>query len=54
MTAQQQVADFVTKVVKEMGLDLQAQVEMTGDGTRINLTGDGAEALLSRRPIPIT
>ena len=49
MTAQQQVADFVIKVVKEMGLDLQAQVETTGDGTRINLSGDGAEVLLARR-----
>ena len=37
------------KVVKEMGLDLQAQVETTGGGTRINLSGDGAEALLARR-----
>ena len=49
MTVQEQVADFVTKVVKQMGLDLEAQVETTGDGTRINLAGDGAEALLARR-----
>ena len=49
MTVQEQVADFVTKVVKQMGLELEAQVETTGDGTRINLAGDGAEALLARR-----
>jgi spoIIIJ-associated protein len=49
MSAQQQVVDFVTKVVKDMGLDLQAQVETTADGTRINLIGDGAEALLAKR-----
>ena len=49
MSAQEQVADFVAKVVKEMGLNLEAQVETTVDGTRINLAGDGAEALLARR-----
>lgn len=49
MSAQQQVADFVMKVVREMGLDLQAQVETTTDGTRINLSGDGADMLLARR-----
>jgi hypothetical protein len=37
MSAQEQVAEFVAKVVKNMGLDLQAQVETTVDGTRINL-----------------
>ena len=49
MSAQEQVADFVSKVVKEMGLNLEAQVETTSDGTRINLAGDDAEALLARR-----
>src|SRR5215213_9147536 len=49
MSAQQQVVDFVTKVVKDMGFDLQAHMETTADGTRINLTGDGAEALLAKR-----
>ena len=49
MSEQQQVVDFVSKVVKEMGLNLEAQVETTADGTRINLAGDGAEALLARR-----
>jgi spoIIIJ-associated protein len=49
MSAQQQVVDFVMKVVHDMGLALQAQVETTKDGTRINLTGDGGEALLAKR-----
>lgn len=49
MAAQDQVADFVMKVVKDMGLNLEANVETTGDGTRINLVGEGAEALLARR-----
>jgi spoIIIJ-associated protein len=49
MSAQQQVADFVLKVAKDMGLSLQAQVDTTADGTRINLEGEGAEALLARR-----
>lgn len=49
MSEQQQVVDFVSKVVKEMGLNLEAQVETTADGTRINLAGGDAEALLARR-----
>ena len=49
MTAQQHVADFVLKVAKDMGLSLEAQVDTTADGTRINLEGEGAEALLARR-----
>ena len=49
MSAQQQVADFVLKVAKDMGLSLQAQVDTNSDGTRINLEGEGAEALLARR-----
>lgn len=49
MKAQQDVTAFVTKVVKAMGLDLEAQVETTPDGTRINLEGEGAEALLAHR-----
>jgi spoIIIJ-associated protein len=49
MSAQQQVADFVVKVARDMGLSLQAQVDTTPDGTRINLEGEGAEALLARR-----
>ncbi len=49
MSAQQQVADFVVKVARDLGLALEAHVETTADGTRINLEGEGAEALLARR-----
>jgi spoIIIJ-associated protein len=49
MSAQQQVTDFVARVVKDMGLAVEVRVETTTDGTRINLEGDGAEALLARR-----
>jgi spoIIIJ-associated protein len=49
MSAQEQVVDFVARVVKQMGLNLDAQVENNEDGTRINLHGDGAEILLARR-----
>jgi len=49
MSAEQQVTDFVTQVVKQMGLALEAKVETTQDGTRINLEGDGGDALLARR-----
>src|SRR5918994_5708501 len=49
MSAQDHVTEFVTKVVKDMGLNLEAQVETSADGTRINLSGEGAEALLARR-----
>ena len=49
MTAQQQVAEFVVKVARDLGLALEAQIETTADGTRINLEGEGAEALLARR-----
>jgi spoIIIJ-associated protein len=49
MSAQQHVADFVVKVARDLGLSLEAQIETNADGTRINLEGDGAEALLARR-----
>ena len=49
MTVQQDVIDFITRVVTQMGLALEARVETTQDGTRINLHGDGAETLLARR-----
>ena len=49
MSAAQQVTDFVTQVLKQMGLALEATVETTQDGTRINLEGEGGEALLARR-----
>jgi spoIIIJ-associated protein len=49
MTVEQQVAEFVSQVVRQMGLGLEARVEATQDGVRINLEGEGAEALLARR-----
>jgi len=49
MTVQQDVTDFIVKVVKSMGLALEARVETSEDGTRINLEGEGSEALLARR-----
>jgi spoIIIJ-associated protein len=49
MSIDQQVTDFVTQVVRGMGLALEARIETSGDGTRINLQGDGAETLLARR-----
>jgi spoIIIJ-associated protein len=49
MSASDQAAEFITKVVREMGLALDVQVETGQDGTRINLEGEGAEALLGKR-----
>jgi spoIIIJ-associated protein len=49
MSVEQQVTDFVVQVVKGMGLALEARVETTADGTRINLEGDGAGELLAHR-----
>jgi spoIIIJ-associated protein len=49
LTAHQQITDFVLKVVNSMGLSLEAHVETNEDGTRINLEGEGAEALLAKR-----
>src|SRR3984893_16696185 len=49
MSVDQQAADFVTQVVKQMGLTLEARMEINADGTRINLEGEGAETLLARR-----
>ena len=49
MSVDQQAADFVSQVVKQMGLALEARVEINADGTRINLEGEGAETLLARR-----
>src|SRR5689334_10276390 len=46
---EEQVAAFVRRVVKQMGLGLETRVETTADGTRINLDGDGAETLLAHR-----
>jgi len=49
MSMDQQVVDFVSQVVKQLGLGLEARVETNADGTRIDLEGEGGEALLARR-----
>ena len=49
MSVEQQVTDFVRQVVRQMGLALEARVETTADGMRINLEGEGGETLLARR-----
>jgi spoIIIJ-associated protein len=49
MSVEQQVADFVSQVVKQLGLALEAHLETSADGARINLEGEGAETLLARR-----
>jgi spoIIIJ-associated protein len=43
------VIDFVQRVVGAMGLTLTVDVEETPDNIRMNLTGEGAEALLRRQ-----
>ena len=44
-----QVIDFIQRVTTAMGLDLEPDLEETPDHLRVNLTGDGADALLQRR-----
>jgi spoIIIJ-associated protein len=43
------VIDFVQRVVRAMGLELQVTVEEQPDNARLNLSGDGADALLRRK-----
>ena len=43
------VIDFVQQVTGAMGLSLDVTVEETPDNIRLNLVGDGAEALLRRK-----
>jgi spoIIIJ-associated protein len=44
-----QVADFVKRVVGAMGLTLDVAFEERDDNVRLNLSGEGADALLSRQ-----
>lgn len=44
-----QVRTFVEQVLGAMGLSLTIDVEETPDNIRMNLTGDGADALLRRK-----
>jgi spoIIIJ-associated protein len=43
------VIDFVQRVLRAMGLDLQITVEEHPDNVRLNLAGDGADVLLRRK-----
>ena len=43
------VIEFVHQVVGAMGLNLEVSVEETPDNIRLNLSGEGADALLQRR-----
>jgi spoIIIJ-associated protein len=43
------VIDFVTQVTGAMGLDLDVSVEETPDHVRLDLSGEGADALLRRK-----
>ena len=44
-----QVIEFLQKVVGAMGLTLEITVEETPDNTRLNLAGEGADVLLRRQ-----
>lgn len=48
-TLDARVVEFVLNVTSAMGLELEAGVEETPDHLRVNLTGEGAEALLHRK-----
>ena len=43
------VVEFILNVTSSMGLALEAGVEETPDHLRVNLTGEGADALLRRK-----
>jgi spoIIIJ-associated protein len=43
------VIDFVRQVTGAMGLTLEVEIEETPDNIRLNLSGDGADALLGRK-----
>ena len=43
------VIEFVGQVLAAMGLDLEVTVEETPDNVRLNISGDGADALLRRK-----
>lgn len=45
----QKVVEFVTEVTAAMGLDLSVTIDETPDNVRLNLSGDGADALLRRK-----
>lgn len=50
---EQRIADFVSQVTAAMGLSLEATIEQTENGPRVNLEGDDGGALLARRGEPL-
>ena len=48
MAVQNEILEFVQKVVAAMGLDLRASLEDTPDGWRVNLEGEHSGPLLRR------
>jgi spoIIIJ-associated protein len=49
MSLHDRVREFVSGVLGAMGLTLDVSVVETADGVRVEIAGDGAEALLRRR-----
>lgn len=47
------IVGFVSQVTRAMGLKLEAHVERTPEGTRVNLQGEDGAALLVRRGEPL-
>jgi spoIIIJ-associated protein len=48
-TLDERVLDFITDVLGAMGLSLDVSLEETPDAVRVNISGEGAEALLRRQ-----
>jgi spoIIIJ-associated protein len=49
MDLHERVRDFTKRTVEAMGLPLEVSVTETGDGIRVDLSGDEGEALLRRK-----
>lgn len=47
--AERKAVEFVGQLVKQMGLSLEARAESSAAGVRVNLEGEGGEALLARK-----
>jgi spoIIIJ-associated protein len=48
-TLDARVIDFITDVLGAMGLSLDVSLEETPDAVRVNISGEGADALLRRQ-----
>lgn len=49
MSVQERAGEFVRSVITAMGLSLDVQVHDNPDGIRIDISGEGGEALLKRK-----